>query len=99
VPPHTPLMSVLDYSSLFMVFSFAGGEGIQSAQRLCWIIFTGCVCWRGFKGATLGAWCSPVSSAVPSRQLGSLLEGKNGAAVFSVVQCREVFHGLGPRMS
>jgi hypothetical protein len=32
-----PLLSVLDYSLLFMLFSFVGG--VQSAQGLHWIMF------------------------------------------------------------
>jgi hypothetical protein len=53
VPP-PPLLSVLDYSLLFIVFSFVGG--IQSAQGLCWIMS-----WGLGRGAVHGA-CSPVHS-------------------------------------
>jgi hypothetical protein len=40
VPP-PPLLSVSDYSSLCMFFSFTWGGGIRSAQGLHWIIFLG----------------------------------------------------------
>jgi hypothetical protein len=36
-----PMLSVLDYSSLFVFFSFAGGRGVQSTWELCWIVFLG----------------------------------------------------------
>jgi hypothetical protein len=41
--PLPPPLSVLDYSLLFMFFSFSG-EGVQSAQGLHWIIFLGELC-------------------------------------------------------
>jgi hypothetical protein len=39
-------MLLLDYSSPFMVFSFAGG-GVQSPHGMHWMIFLG---WNGFAG-------------------------------------------------
>jgi hypothetical protein len=38
IPP-PPLLSVLDYTWLFMLFSFVGE--VQPAQELCWIMFLG----------------------------------------------------------
>jgi hypothetical protein len=75
-----PLLSLLDYSSLFMFFSFAG-------------VGQGSVCPGA---ATCGAWCSFVPSTVSHRQLWSqLLARRNGITVFSAVWRREAFLRLG----
>jgi hypothetical protein len=81
--PLPPPLSVLDYSLLFMFFSFAGG--IQSAQGLCWIIFL-----EVGKGVRCAAWYSPVCSAVSCWQLWSQLAGRNDIAFFSATQCRRL---------
>jgi hypothetical protein len=53
----TPLsLSVIDYNSLCMIFSFV--VGVQSANELCWIMFPG-VGGR----VVCGAWHSPFGSA------------------------------------
>jgi hypothetical protein len=55
--PPLPLLSLSDYSLLFMFFNFAGGGGgvVQSAQGLHQSIFSG-VC----RGVLDGVWFSPV---------------------------------------
>jgi hypothetical protein len=66
-PP--PLLFVLDYNSLFMLFNFVGGN-VRSAQGLCWIMFPG--------GRREGsAWYSPVPSADSHKQLWNWLVGRN----------------------
>jgi hypothetical protein len=64
IPPH-PHYGV-DYNSLFMFFSFVQG-GIQSAQGLCWIMFS--VWWVVGKGVMFGMCCSPVGNTCLHRQL------------------------------
>jgi hypothetical protein len=89
VPP-SPLLFVLDYTSLFMFFSFAGVEWGFSLPRGCDILFF----LDMGKGVMSGAWCSPVCSAVSCKQLWSQLVGRNGDAFFRVVWGRKTFHGL-----
>jgi hypothetical protein len=89
LPP--PLLLVLKYSLLLMFFSFAGGI-IQSAQGLCWIIFSG----EMDRFVTCGTWLLPVCSAVSYKQLWSCLAGRKASFFFfSAAWHREVFHGLG----
>jgi hypothetical protein len=47
------------------------------------------------RGATSGVLCLPVSSGVSCGQLWSQLSRRNCTVVFSLVQNREAFHGLG----
>jgi hypothetical protein len=74
--PSSALLLVLDYSLLFMFFSFAGG-GVQSVQGLCWIFFPG-----GSREILHCAGCSLVHSAVSRRQLWSWLMGRNDSTFF-----------------
>jgi hypothetical protein len=91
IPP-LPLLVVLDYSSLFMFFSFVGGRGRFNLTRGCTAL-----CSRGVvsRGVTCGVWCLPVQSAVSYKQPWNWLAGRNCPTFFSAVWFREAFHGLG----
>jgi hypothetical protein len=75
-----------------MIFSFARG-GIQSAQGINWIIFLewGGDGWVGEPRVVHDAHVF----LLQFHMLWSQLVGRNSAAVFSAVQCREAFYRLG----
>jgi hypothetical protein len=75
IPP-PPQLSVLDYISLFMFFSFAG-RGFSLPRDWAGLFSCGEEVGRGIMR---GAWCSPVPSAVSCRQLWSQLVERNGSA-------------------
>jgi hypothetical protein len=82
-PPHSvwhvqcstpPLLSVLDWNLLFVLFSFVEGDSICAG-----------LCKQGVgRGVMYGACWSPVCSAGLSKQLWKQLVGRNGVPLFSV---------------
>jgi hypothetical protein len=72
-----PLMLMLDYNLLFMLFSFFGGR--SNLPRRC-----AGLCSLGVgRGVMCGAFCSHAVSADLCRQLWNWLVGKNGVLLFS----------------
>jgi hypothetical protein len=82
------LLPVLDYSSLFMCFSFVGGWGgfSLSGSRTC-------LCSQGVvRGVTRGAWCSPV--CLPIHMQAGLVPVVAGRNVTNFSQCSMVWRGF-----
>jgi hypothetical protein len=86
--PPPLLLSVLDYSLLFMFFSFSGR--VQFAQGL-----TGLFSWGVGRGVAHCTWYPCVHSVVSCKHLWSQLAGRNGATFFQCGMVREAFNGLG----
>jgi hypothetical protein len=93
----SPLL-VLDYSLLFMFFSFGGWFSLPRGYTRLWS-------WGLGRGVACGMCCSPVESAgscrhllyQPLRRNGMLLFSSQtlSGTGFSVIECREAFLGLG----
>jgi hypothetical protein len=71
-----PQLFVLDFSLLFMLFSFVGGGDCFNLPRVCTLL-----CSRGVgREVTRDAWCSLVHSGDSWKQIWNWLVGRIGTA-------------------
>jgi hypothetical protein len=79
--PPPPLLLVLGYSWLFMLFNFVGGGDSICPGALLDYVSQGLG-----RSVTRGAWCSLIHSADSCKQFWSQLVGRNGIASLIVAQ-------------